>query len=297
MTRLLRDERGVTLVELLAAIFIAVIIFGAAVTTFVTFIDVSTRSDNQTRSQDETRSTLERLSAQARNSMATGSAGATPIEALSDYDFVFLAPLVNTTTNATTNPRGLTHVRYCLPNAGAKNDSLFLQTVPYNSSTQATPPSRTQCPSNTWPNKTVVAEHFTNRSLNKPLFTAINDSTGVTTHVRVRAIVDWNPNSSPDATELFTTINLRNVNRVPTAQMTCQGLANGHIQCDLSGSSDPDGQSLSYSWTRDGTTVAGATSVRLDHSPNVAKSVHTIIGRVTDPGGATATVTKTVTMP
>jgi type II secretory pathway pseudopilin PulG len=295
--RLVRDERGVTLTELIAAIFIAMIVLGAAVTTFVTFIDVSTRSDNQHRAQDVARSSMERLSAQVRNAMTTGSIGATPIESLSAYDFVFLAPLPNTTT--TNNPRGLSHIRYCLSNLGTKADILWYQTKAYNSATQPSPPSTSTCPASGWGTQNVVAEHLVNRTETgaPALFTRKNDSTGVTTHVIVRTVVDWNPNTKPGPTTLFTSINMRNVNRVPTASMTCSGLANGHIVCDAGASMDPDGQSLSYSWTRDGAALNGQVGSRLDHSPNVSKTTHTIVVTVTDPGGATATATRQVTIP
>ena len=297
--KLIRDQRGMTLTELMAAMILAVILFGAAVTTFVEFLDVSTRSDNQNQAQDTARATVERLSSQLRNSMATGSTGATPLESFASFDFVFLAPLPNATVSSATNPRGLYHIRYCLTNLNTKNDILWFQTAPYNSSSQATPPSLATCPGTAWPTQTAVANHIVNRSTTgvPPLFAKRTDSNGDTTHIVIQPIVDWNTNTKPDATKLSTTVNLRNVNRVPTASVTCQGLANGHAVCDASASMDPDGQALSYAWTLDGTTLTSEKTSRLDYSPLASKSTHTIISRVTDPGGATATATRTVTIP
>jgi prepilin-type N-terminal cleavage/methylation domain-containing protein len=299
MRTLLRDQRGMTLTELMAAMFISIIIFGAAVTTFVEFLDVSTRSDNQNQAQDTARATIERLSSQLRNATATGSTGATPIESFAGFDFIFLAPLPNATISSATNPRGLYHIRYCLTNLNTKNDILWFQTAPYNSTTQATPPPVTACPDTGWPTRTAVANHVVNRSVAgaPALFTKRMDANGDTTHIVIKPIVDWNPNTKPEATTLLSTVNLRNVNRVPTASVTCQGLASGHAVCDASASSDPDGQTLTYAWTLDGTTLASEKTARLDYSPLASKSTHTIVARVTDPGGATATATRTVTIP
>lgn len=308
--RKLRDETAMTLTELLFAMAISVIIFGAAVTTFVEFLDVSTRSDNQTQAQETARSTVDRLAAQMRNAMSTGSTSTSPIESFSDFDLIFLAPLPGATTTST-NPRGLYHVRYCLGNANNKNDVLWYQTTAFDSSTQSSPPATTSCPSNAWTTKTAVADHLVNRSVQgiPVLFQRMCSHSGViqpcisgdllsdTLRVRVDAWVDWNANKDPAATELTTIVNLRNVNRAPTAATTCTGLANGHIQCDASGSYDPDGQTINYAWALDGTTLAGQNAYRLDQTGFASKSAHTIVLTVTDPGGAVGTVTKTVTMP
>jgi prepilin-type N-terminal cleavage/methylation domain-containing protein len=293
--KLIRDQRGMTLTELMAAMLLAVILFGAAVTTFVEFLDVSTRSDNQNRAQDTARTSIDRLAAQLRNAMSTNSTGTNPIESVSDFDLIFLTPLAGTTPNATTNPRGLSHVRYCL-----KTDVLWVQTTEYNSNTQPTPPTTVNCPNNNWTTKTAVADHVVNEDVagDPPLFTAKTDTSTPpnVTHIQLHAIVDWNLNKDPDPTELQSTINLRNFNRVPTAAMTCQGLANGHAICDGSGSIDPDGAALQYAWTMDGSTQS-ETTYRLDKSGLAAHSVHTFVLTITDSGGATSTVTRTVTMP
>jgi hypothetical protein len=287
--------------ELLAAMFISVIIFGAAVTTFVEFVDVSTRSDNQTRAQDSARSTIERLAAHVRNAQSVGGTGALINSSSTGYDLIFLAPLPGAAVSGTTNPKGLYHVRYCLDSATANNSMLWFQTTPYNSSSQPAPPATATCPSTAWTTRTGLVDHLVNRSITgvPPLFTLKTD--GATppniTHVQLHAAVDWNPNRDPKATELKSTVNLRNLNRVPTAGLTCQGLANGHTVCDGSSSTDPDGQALTYTWSMDGVELTTETGARLDKFPLAAKSTHTFKLVVTDPGGATATLTRTVTMP
>lgn len=297
----LRQESGISLTEVMAAMFVSLIIFGAAITTWVEFLDVSGRSESQTKAQDTARSTVERVGAHLRNAMTTGGSGAAVNSASTGWDLIFLTPLPDTTASSTTNPRGLSHVRYCLSNANTKNDVLWFQTAPYSSSGQATPPSTAACPSTAWSTRTAVADHIVNRSTaNTPaLFTMRTDggTPASVTHVEIHPIVDWNPNLSPDATELRSTVNLRNLNRAPTASLSCQGLANGHAICDGSASVDPDGEPLTYAWAMNGTTLATESSFRLDKYPLTSKTTYSFRLTVTDAAGVTATATRSVTMP
>ena len=297
----LRDQSGLSLTEVLAAMFVSLIIFGAAITTWVEFLDVSGRSESQTKAQDTARSTVERVGSHLRNAMTTGGSGAAINSASSSFDLIFLMPLPSTTPNATTNPRGLSHIRYCLSNAGTNNDVLWFQTSPYDSTTAASPPSISACPSTSWATRTAVADHIVNRStaITPALFTMKTD--GATppsiTHVEIHPIVDWNPNKSPDATELRSTVSLRNLNRAPSASLSCQGLSNGHAVCDGSASTDPDGESLGYAWTMNGTALSTETTSRLDKSPLTSGSNYTFQLTVTDGAGVTATASRNVRMP
>jgi type II secretory pathway pseudopilin PulG len=295
--RRLRDEGGMTLTEVLAAMFVAVILFGAAVTTFVTFLDTSTKADNETQSQEAARSTLERLSAQLRNGMATGTTGSQPVQHVSDFDLVFLAPDAKGTVSAN-NPRVLTYHRYCLGNANNKGEQLWYQTSPFNSASQATAPARDKCPSTSWATRFKMADHLTNRlSPVAPVFVPAYDSTGNVLHVSVNARVDWNPDMRPPAVELRSKVTLRNLNRAPTASLSCAGLTNGHAICDASASSDPDGQALSYAWAVNGTTITGESTYRLDYSPLAPGASRTITVTVSDSGNATATDSEFVRIP
>ena len=295
----LRDESGFSLTELLVAIFIAMIIFGAAVTTWVSFIKVNTKTEEQTKAQDVARSTVERLSTQLRNAMTTGASSAAINASSNGFDLVFVTSLPDTTTT-TTNPRGLTHVRYCLENKGSKkNDRLFFQTAPYSTSA-STPPSTLLCPDPAWPTKQVFSDHYINRAQPgaPPMFAYRTD--GATppniTAVSINPIVDWAPDRKPVPTELTSTVSLRNLNRVPTASLSCQGLSNGHAVCDGSASTDPDGEQLTYTWKMGSTTLTGEATSRLDKFP-LAKGNYTFSLTVTDAAGVTSTATRNVTIP
>ncbi len=275
---------------------LAVILFGAAVTTFVEFLDTSTRADQGTQSIETSRNTIERLAAQLRNAQSTGTTGAQPVQTYSDFDLVFLAPS-QSGASSTNNPRNLVFHRYCLGNANNKSDILWYQTAPFNSSSQTTSPPLDKCPSTNWPNRSVAAKNLVNRSNPvTPLFAATVDSTGSVTHMTINARVDLNPNVRPLATELRSKITLRNVNRLPTANVTCKGLASGHAVCDASASTDPDGEALTYSWKM-GTTALTEKTYQLDYSPLTSGTRRTFTVTVTDSGGATASASQEVTIP
>ncbi len=299
MRRALADQSGFSLTELLVSIVIAMIIFGAATTTWVSFIKVSTKSEQQTKAQDVARSTVERLSTHLRNAMTTSASSAAIHSSSNGFDLVFVTSLPDTTTT-TTNPRGLTHVRYCLENKGSKKDDrLFFQTAPY-SAASSNPPSTLLCPDSAWSTKQVFSDHYVNRAEpGTPAFFTY-ETDGATppsiTHVALHPIVDWAYGSGPDPVELKSTVSLRNLNRAPTASLSCQGLSNGHAVCDGSASTDPDGEQLTYSWKLGSTTLSGESTSRLDKFP-LAKGTYSISLTVTDAAGVTSTLTRSVTIP
>ena len=293
--RRLRDESGFSLTELMSAMLLAVLLFGAAITTFLNFLDTSTRADHQNESQEQSRRTIERLAGQLRNGMSTGSTGAQPVQHVSDFDLVFLAPQANGTAPAT-NPRGLVYHRYCLGNANNKSELLWHQTATFSSTTQATAPPLDKCPSNGWPTRTTVANHMINRLAPvTPLFRSTTDASGNVIGVTIHARVDWNTTTRPPATDYRSKVILRNVNRPPTAGLDCKGLSTGQAICDASGSNDPDGQALSYAWKVDGAPTSD-TTYRITRS-GLSRGNHTVTVTVTDSGGATATKTTTVVIP
>jgi type II secretory pathway pseudopilin PulG len=296
----LHEESGFSLTELLVAIVLAMILFGAAITTFVSFLKVSTKSEEQQRAQDVARRTVEELSTQLRNAMTTGASSAAIHSSSDGWNLVFVAALPEGTAT-TTNPRGLKYVRYCLEDKGSKKDNrLFMQTHPYTTSS-AGPPSTLTCPDVGWTTKQVISDHFYNRKADgaPPLFAYKYDTSTPPniTHVTFHPIVDWAPDRDPLPTELESTVNLRNLNRVPTAALSCQGLASLHAVCDGMASTDPDGEALAYSWKMDGATLTGETTGRLDKFPLVSKQTYTFALTVTDAAGVTSTASRTVTIP
>jgi hypothetical protein len=286
--------------ELLVAIVITLIIFGAAVTSFVSLVTHHRRTDIAAQAQTGARGAIDRLVILLRSSMSSGTANSQPVEQHSDFDIVFLAP--SSTVSLTNNPRGLQHVRACLDRTSATNEKLWVQTTRYDSSTQPSPPSTAACPSSAWTTQDQLASNLVNASA-EPLFTRTDPSgtvlaanAGNVNDVGIRALVDVDTRDTHAATQLRSAVDLRNLNRTPTASTTCLAGSNGHVVCDASASGDPDGQTLSFAWKVDNVTVT-ETSSRLDRGNLASGTTHTFTVTVTDPGGLTSSDTKSVTMP
>lgn len=295
-TRRLGAQGGYALPELLVALVVAAIVFGATLTVFTGFLDQNVRADRNTDAQDRARTTVDNIATQLRNAMAAGTASQ-PVEKHSSFDLVYLAPVISGAT-LTDNPRGVQHVRFCMDASVARAERIWMQTAPYNAKSAADPPATLSCPDVAWPTRTIAAADVVNllRSPPTPLFTVKTDASGNVTDVALHAVVDVDPANAPPAVELQSKVSLRNLNRPPTAQLNCQALANGHVVCDGSASTDPDGHALGYAWEMNGTKLAETTS-RLDQ-PNVAsKARNTFTLTVTDSGGVSVSASQSVTMP
>lgn len=288
----LRDERGFSVGELLVAMTLATVVFGAAVSAFTGFVDTSGESRRRSVAQDGVRTAVDRIALQARSAMSPG--GTThPIELQSNYDLVFLAPVDG--ASLVGNPRGLAHVRFCLDTTAGR---LWRQSAPYATGAQAAPPSTSACPSPAWARSDAVAADIVNHrgASPVPLFSVTADAGGRVTDLAVRALVDPDPDKGVKAADLRTKVTLRNANRPPTAMLNCQGFANGNATCDASASVDPDGELLSYAWKMDGGALTEKSS-RLSQTALAAGSTHSFTVTVTDSGGHSESATKSVTIP
>jgi Tfp pilus assembly protein PilW len=290
----LREQRGTSLIELLTAIVMGLVVLGAGVTAFASYLGQSTTVDRRNDAQDAARSAIDHLVIQLRSATSSGPGGNKPIESVSATDLVFLAP--SATASLSANPLALQHIRYCLNSSVPTNQVLWRQTAPYNAGPNANPPLHASCPTGAWSVQAPIAGHLVNTQTETPLFGWTLDSSSNVTDVAVTASVDVDPSTPPPATALRSSVTIRNLNHAPTALVSCQAGSNGHALCDASASFDSDGQTLQYSWAVDGVTVA-ETSAQLDKSSLAAASTHAFQVTVTDSGGLSGTASQQVTMP
>jgi prepilin-type N-terminal cleavage/methylation domain-containing protein len=294
MTARARSERGFTLTEVLVALTIASLILGAAVTAFTSYLTQSATAEKSSNSQDAARNALDQMAIQLRSATSNAATGNQPVEAYGDYSLVWLAPFPN--ANTTNNPLGLRHIRYCVDSTNANNEKLWLQTAPFTTTSNRNWPATNSCPANSWPTAMVVGENLVNVVQNTPVFVTPTDSQGNVTDVNVNALVDVDPNNSPPATSVRTSVTLRNLNHAPSAVISCAPGLTGHTLCDASGSTDSDNQTLKFAWKVDGATV-GETSYRLDRASLASGSTHTFALTVTDSGGLSSSASQSVRMP
>jgi prepilin-type N-terminal cleavage/methylation domain-containing protein len=290
----LRGQRGMTLTEVLVALTVSSLILGAAVTAYTSYLTQSATAEKSANSQDNARNALDQMAIQLRSATSNAATGNQPVEAWGNYNLVWLAPIPGTST--TNNPLGLRHIRYCVDSSNPNDEKLWLQTAPFTTTSNRNWPATGSCPANSWPTATVVGENIVNVVQNTPMFVTPTDSQGNVTDVNVNALVDVDPNKSPPATSVRTSVTLRNLNHTPNAVVNCAAGLTGHALCDASASTDSDNQTLSFAWKVDGANV-GETSYKLDQGSLASGSTHTFTLTVTDSGGLSSTATQTVKMP
>jgi hypothetical protein len=291
----LRSEQGLMLNELLVAISVALAVFGSTVVAFGGFLNQNRIADRQAQAQDKARLSVDRILTQLRSgASADNETIKQPIQSVSAYDLVFLTPRENVAVQR--NARGLVFVRYCLDTGDINDEDLWTMWVAYDSTSQRTAPSVGGCPNSSWPNQQQLASNLINnlQSPTVPLFNPTTDASGNVTDLAIQTVVDTDVTKPPKAIDLRSSVTLRNLNRSPVPSLNCQ-VTNGHVICDASGSSDPDGQSISFAWALDSNPLA-ETSYRLDQSP-VSSGTHNVTVTLTDTGGVTASTTQTVTVP
>jgi prepilin-type N-terminal cleavage/methylation domain-containing protein len=239
MKRLVREESGFSLVELLVVISLSGIVMGATLTTFTQFEQTNVVHQRQTDSQEQVRTGLAGVARELRNLASPTNERPEAIERNHPNDVVF-----QSVTNATVR-----RVRYCLDTVG-KRLWRQLQLAPLSALPSAACPDA----SSGWSSARVVAANVVNGA--RPVFDYNSTSRTAITEVGTTLWVDVNPGAPPLETSLQTSVFLRNQNRSPVAVFTAT-LNGTSIVLNGSSSDDPEARALQYFWYD--SAVTGAT--------------------------------------
>lgn len=275
--RSLKRQHGYSLIEVLVAMTLAVIVFGATLTMLEVYMRQSNATNQRNDAQDRARVGIDRIVRQLRN-VASPLAVPKLLERATPYDIVFQtigAPQGG-------NVSGVERVRYCVPgptDTPANNTVLISQTQTWSSlgpkadpwtsdPTQTIPcPDPNFVPTAGQPQYAVVATGITNRSQSPvhPAFlfndqaTAPTDLTQIST-IQLDLFVNPTPQLQGARTELQSSAFLRNKQHAPQAYFSpSPPSGTGGVVLNGGSSFSPDGEQLSYSWSC--TSCSGSTSL------------------------------------
>ena len=303
MTRVIRHDDGFTLIELVVAMGLALVIFGAVVFLFTGFLHDTTYSQARDDGQDNARSMIDRLSRELRDAATptVGQAGLLEKATYSDLVFQTVSP----TTGVGTGSANQIRVRYCLAqNTNPNQDSVLWRQTETTVGTVV--PDTTTCPSssNSWTTTTAELSDVANTTSDQ-LFcysARCSDPVPATSQIKeVEVQLFINPNvghSQPGTTELTSGIYLRNELSTPTCSpLPTASVSGPDVILNGSSCSDPNGQTLTYKWyTGTGcvstNAISGATTQQYTAGPYTT-GTYSFSMQVTDTAGLSSSCTQT----
>jgi type II secretory pathway component PulJ len=316
VTRTRNGQAGFTFVEVLLAMSLMLVIFGATLAVFATMERGSAINQRLNENQQQARVATDTLAKRLRNlaspSDSTNPLDQQPLERAQPFDLVFRTVRSDGTGPTAGNPQNLERYRYCL----GSDKVLYEQRQTWTGATPATP-AATACPGGGWTSQRAVVRNVVNGT--RPVFAyqgspepgIYNELTSVApadfpTAIALRSTiwVDPDPENRPGAATLSTRVFLRNQNRPPTASLSV--VASGRrVTLNASMSDDPEGNTLVYEWRNNGTgMIDPTTSAPYGYLANSTFSfnapsagVYSLTVRVKDVGSLTAlsSPAKTVT--
>jgi prepilin-type N-terminal cleavage/methylation domain-containing protein len=284
-------ERGFALTELLVAMVIFAVVLTATLTPLDSFHKAGRRNELQNEAQDRVRLAIGKVTRELRSAAAATQV----IEKAGAQDLVFQA-VDPSGPGSGDNVKSIQRLRYCLDSSTPTNGKLWRQRQTWTSSSPPAMPSTSTCPGSAWPSQRIVADAIVNCTTagcdgggDRPAFQYNAASPASVTSVRAELFVDLNPGQPPVESRLSTGVFLRNQNAAPVASFTATLSGDRHVLLDGSGSSDPEGGTLTYRWC----AVSGCgennklgSGVSLDYVAPGAGS-YTFYLQVTDGSGLT----------
>jgi type II secretory pathway pseudopilin PulG len=299
----LRDQSGMTLIELQIVLVLMVGVLGATLTTFNQSEETRRVNQDQNDAQDQNRRAIDTIARDLRNLASPSTQNPVAVERNEAEDLIFKT-VTPVKANGSANDRNITRMRYCLGTSSGGKASLLRQ-----EQTWVTPepppdlPMGTTCPDSAWPaiaggsgNSRAVAQNVVNREHGAPVFSYDATSTASVYSIGIELLVDANPARSPSASRLASGVFLRNQNQAPQASGTATDTGTGHrLLLNGTASVDPEGGTIAtYEWFADGnftTAVASGPVVYWTPSGTSWPQTHDITLRVIDSGGRKGEIT------
>jgi hypothetical protein len=265
----MRDESGLTLVELLVAASLMIVVMIATLTAVEAFQLDSNATQTQNESQEAARVAVGKLARELRNGAASAAGSDNSIGRATATEFVFQA-VDETGASGGLNVRHSQWVRYCLDSSNPDDGRIWRQTFTWTGATAPAVPFATSCPDTGTGARSIVAGNIVNGDtaplfrFNPPLGA---EATGVDyaqiTHVTIDVLVNADPARQRKATRLTSGVYLRNQADPPTARFEQLVAGDGTVYLNASPSSDPRGASLTYRWcdTTGGAVCSEATAI------------------------------------
>jgi type II secretory pathway pseudopilin PulG len=241
VSRLVREEAGFTLVELLLACVLMLVILGATLTTLNSFQSNAETNARQNDSQEEARRATDRLARELRNLASPTNEEPEAIKRALPQDLI-VQSVADVRPAGSLNARNTQYVRYCYDAATSR---VYRQRLTWDYAPDPPFPSGTDCPAALWETTEVVARDVVNAG--RPLFTFNDGDRLRITEIHTSLYVDVNPGRRPTETSLFTTVFLRNQNRKPIARFSAVPSGTS-IVLNGSDSEDPEERALYYEW-------------------------------------------------
>jgi hypothetical protein len=308
------------LIELLIAMVLAVVVFGATLDVLVNYTHLFTGDTQRLDAQSSARLGVDRIVRQLRN---IASPVTTPklLERATPYDIVFQTVGASGTSNASCGANSTCdeRVRYCIPQdtttGTASDEQMIGETQTWTTANSPANPWTSDpsvslpCPDNPLPSgvtkSVVVAPYVTNRykgRTDRPAFT-FNDSTapsslGQVFTVQIDLFVNPTPGVANAESEVRSGAFLRNQPRSPVANFTYTDNGFGGVLLNGATSYSPDGEDLSFAWTCTSSSCPNASGLTLSNQGLVewqpGQGSYKVQLTVTDSTGLTATSSQQV---
>jgi prepilin-type N-terminal cleavage/methylation domain-containing protein len=319
----LRRQDGFTLVELLVAMALSLVVFGATLTILDSFLRQSDAASKRLDAQDQARLAVDRIVHDLRN---VSSPLTTPklLERATPYDVVFQT----IGTPSGTNVSGIQRVRYCVPQdssgGSASLEKLIAQVQTWTTSSPAADPwtsDPTQtiaCPDLTFtpasgqPVSTIIAHAVMNRYQQTSSYPAFSFNNGLDSNsvaaadlplistIQVNVRVNPTPTLTGATTQIQSSAYLRNKQHAPVAQFSYTATGSGGVILNAGQSYSPDNEQLSYAWACTSSPCPAASSLSIASTGLVSwkpgAGTYSVALTVTDQTGVQTTTTQQVTV-